>query len=72
MGTRIMVEDTTVPFDDRGFLEFTKNRKRSTILMRIEDYLTNGGLFNPEYMDSEQVRLLILDMREYLTVYEKY
>jgi len=39
--------------------------------MRIEDYLTNGGLFNPEYMDSEQVRLLILDMREYLTVYEK-
>ena len=36
------------------------------LLSRIQNYLENGGLFNPEYMNPEQVRDLILDVREYL------
>ena len=33
------------------------------IVERINDYLTNGGLFNPELMDHEKVRNLLLDSR---------
>ena len=32
----------------------------------IQNYLNNGGLFNPEYMEHDKVRDLILDVREYL------
>jgi hypothetical protein len=34
---------------------------------RITEYLCAGGLFNPEYMDHEKVRDLLLDLRKYLT-----
>ena len=37
------------------------------ILERIESYLINGGLFNPEMMESDKVRDLIIDCREYIT-----
>ena len=33
---------------------------------RITEYLTNGGLFNPEYMNHDKVRDLLIDIREYL------
>jgi len=33
---------------------------------RITNYLGNGGLFNPEYMEHEKVRDLLIDLREYL------
>jgi len=50
--------------------EFTKQRKRSRLLYKIEDYLNDTGSFNPEYMQEDEVRQLILDMQEYLTTYE--
>lgn len=31
---------------------------------RIKDYFMKGGLFNPEQMDHEKVRQLLLDCRE--------
>ena len=31
---------------------------------RINDYLSSGGLFNPELMEHEKVRELLLDCRE--------
>jgi hypothetical protein len=34
---------------------------------RITEYLANGGLFNPEHMNHEEVRNLLMEIREYLT-----
>jgi hypothetical protein len=33
---------------------------------RITEYLANGGLFNPEHMNHEEVRNLLIEIREYL------
>jgi hypothetical protein len=33
---------------------------------RITEYLSNGGLFNPEHMNHEEVRNLLMEIREYL------
>jgi hypothetical protein len=45
--------------------------KRSEILARINDYLCMGGLFNPECMDHNKVRELLLDSRDYITHQEE-
>ena len=34
----------------------------SDITERVRDYLGNGGLFNPEHMNHDAVRDLIMDM----------
>ena len=34
---------------------------------RIREYLSNGGLFNPELMDHEKVRDLLMDVLEHLS-----
>ena len=39
----------------------------ATLLERINDYLQNGGLFNPEMMEHDKVRDLLLDCRETLS-----
>lgn len=36
------------------------------LLARIQDYLGNGGLFNPELMEHDKVRDLLRDLGEYL------
>jgi hypothetical protein len=36
------------------------------ITNRINEYLSNGGLFNPEHMNHEEVRNLLIEIREYL------
>jgi len=36
------------------------------VLSRIQSYLGNGGLFNPEMMEHDKVRDLIIDCREYI------
>jgi hypothetical protein len=33
---------------------------------RITDYLSSGGLFNPEMMDHDNVRDLLIEIREFL------
>lgn len=38
--------------------------RRSQISERITDYLSSGGLFNPELMDHQAVRDLMLMARE--------
>lgn len=37
-----------------------------TLISRITDYLTAGGLFNPEQMEHDKVRQLLIDCREAL------
>lgn len=37
------------------------------LLERIREYLTLGGLFNPELMEHDKVRDLIMDCREHIT-----
>ena len=39
---------------------------RHALLVRIRSYLGNGGLFNPEYMEHEKVRDLLLDIKDAL------
>jgi len=39
---------------------------KKELLARISDYLQSGGLFNPEMMEHDKVRALILDIRAYL------
>jgi hypothetical protein len=39
---------------------------REELLQRIQNYLESGGLFNPECMEHEKVRELIMDVRCYL------
>jgi len=38
---------------------------------RIREYLSNGGLFNPELMDHEKVRDLLMDVLEHLSSEKK-
>ncbi len=37
------------------------------LLNRIQSYFGNGGMFNPETMEHDKVRSLILDIREFLS-----
>ncbi len=37
---------------------------KAELLDRIQDYLSNGGLFNPEMMEPDKVRQLIMDCRD--------
>lgn len=39
---------------------------RQDLLNRIQSYFGNGGLFNPEYMEHDKVRDLIMDCGEYI------
>ena len=48
-----------------------KTKKSQQLLDRIQSYIGNGGLFNPECMEHEKVRDLILDIREYLISKDK-
>lgn len=40
---------------------------KATILGQLDSYFGNGGLFNPEMMDHDKVRKLLLDCQEYIT-----
>lgn len=44
----------------------------ASILEAIQSYLGNGGLFNPEMMEHDKVRDLIIACREELTRLQKY
>lgn len=35
---------------------------------RVSEYLNNGGLFNPELMDHEKVRDILIDARDVIEV----
>ena len=39
---------------------------RQQLINRITEYLCNGGLFNPEYMNHAEVSKLLMDVRDYL------
>jgi len=41
------------------------------LLARIQDYLGSGGLFNPEMMEHDKVRDLIMDCRKAIQPIEK-
>ena len=41
--------------------------KAELLVARINDYLDNGGLFNPEHVDHNKVRELLIDLKNYLT-----
>lgn len=37
------------------------------MIERINDYLSTGGLFNPEMADHNKVRDLLIEIRDYIT-----
>jgi len=41
------------------------------VIDKITEYLSNGGYFNPELMEHDKVRDLLMDVREQLAVYAK-
>ena len=40
--------------------------KQQELIQRITEYLSSGGLFNPELMNNDAVRDLIIDLSEFL------
>jgi hypothetical protein len=42
------------------------NERIKELVGRITEYLSAGGLFNPELMDHDKVRDLLIDCREAL------
>jgi hypothetical protein len=51
-----------------GFVEYTEKTKREQIQDRIRNYLESGGLWNPEAMEHDKVRDLLMDVRAFLDV----
>lgn len=43
--------------------------EQRTLSERITEYLGNGGLFNPELMDHDKVRDLLIECRDALDAY---
>lgn len=43
--------------------------ERQYLISRITEYLSNGGLFNPESMNHQEVMKLMMDVRDYLLSY---
>lgn len=43
-----------------------KNHTNAELIARIQNYLGNGGLINPEAMEHEKVRDLMVDLRDHL------
>lgn len=43
-----------------------KNDPTAELTNRITEYLSRGGLFNPEIMEHDKVRDLLIDIRDYL------
>ena len=39
------------------------------LVERIDNYLTNGGLFNPEAMEHDKVRQLLIECQNHLKSY---
>lgn len=44
------------------------NEECTELINRAQEFLSNGGLFNPEHMDSAQMGQLIHEMRHHLPV----
>jgi hypothetical protein len=44
---------------------------KQELLNRIQNYLEMGGLWNPECMEHDKVRELIMDVRSYLVMVEE-
>lgn len=42
-------------------------KTKAVLMARINSYLGAGGLFNPEYMEHEKVRDLLIDIGDWLT-----
>ena len=40
--------------------------KQQELIQRITEYLSSGGLFNPEVMNHDAVRDLMIDLRKFL------
>jgi hypothetical protein len=45
-----------------------RNRATRDLPARITEYLGNGGLWNPELMDHEEVRTMLIDARDVIEI----
>lgn len=60
--------------DEKGDLPLNQGHRKdcrlamaiapNSVLLRIQEYLANGGFFNPEMMDHQKVRDLLMDCRD--------
>lgn len=49
--------------------QMTHNQAPEELLARIQSYLNNGGLFNPEMMEHHKVRELIIDCQDFILIH---
>ena len=60
--------NVTEVFNDgqQAYYKVRMNFNKTFLIERINEYLSNGGLFNPEYTNHDKVRDLLIDCREEL------
>lgn len=81
MNSKVKVEcDVTIPKEQFDLLVTQANieliqrvnrqidllDQKTEAIQKINEYLTNGGLVNPELMDPEAVRNMLIDIRDTL------
>lgn len=48
------------------------NPRTRDLPARITEYLSLGGLFNPELMDHDEVRGMLIDARDVIEIFERH
>lgn len=48
------------------------NPRTRDLPARITEYLSLGGLFNPELMDHDEVRAMLIDARDVIEIFERH
>ncbi len=71
LGRKGALEHRTSLLKDNGWWRFPREWEdhepvREELIHRITEYLAVGGLFNPECMEHEKVRDMVIDCREFL------
>lgn len=60
------IQDGRIPVVKQAIRAEVKRQTNEELIARITNYLTVGGLFNPELMEHDKVRDLLMECREAL------
>lgn len=60
-------EDAREPSEEENEMILGRIKETKALVERIQNYLGNGGLFNPEMMEHDKVRDLLMACRDYLS-----
>ena len=60
------INENYLALDVPSDIQYKENTNREQVQDRIRNYLESGGLFNPEAMEHDKVRDLLIDIRNWL------